>query len=166
MLPDFSFTIYQIRCNHLYRHGILSVFLFRMIFGFIKAINCFSKSETIDNMNIGKEFEKYAVKHKGISSNQLDSYTKHMVTNLTPNYHRRTSYEHCRNGRLQLFDDGPYYIPWVIPSPKKLVTSLRAQLLFRKVRIVRAISKCTLTAPRFRMRAWGCMIPCNISTRT
>lgn len=36
-------------------------------------------------MNIGKEFEKYAVKHKGISSNQLDSYTKHVVTNLTPN---------------------------------------------------------------------------------
>lgn len=36
-------------------------------------------------MNIGKEFEKYAVKHKGISSNTLDSYTKHLVTNLTPN---------------------------------------------------------------------------------
>ncbi|MCC6288651.1 MAG: ATP-dependent Clp protease proteolytic subunit [Chitinophagaceae bacterium] len=36
-------------------------------------------------MNIGKEFEKYAVKHKGISSNTLDSYTKHIVTNLTPN---------------------------------------------------------------------------------
>ncbi|MBN8787413.1 MAG: ATP-dependent Clp protease proteolytic subunit [Terrimonas sp.] len=36
-------------------------------------------------MNIGKEFEKYAVKHKGISSNTLDSYTKHVVTNLTPN---------------------------------------------------------------------------------
>ena len=36
-------------------------------------------------MNIGKEFEKYAVTHKGISSNTLDSYTKHSVTNLTPN---------------------------------------------------------------------------------
>ncbi|MFT3949329.1 MAG: ATP-dependent Clp protease proteolytic subunit [Agriterribacter sp.] len=36
-------------------------------------------------MNIGKEFEKYAVKHKGISGNTLDSYTKHIVTNLTPN---------------------------------------------------------------------------------
>ncbi len=36
-------------------------------------------------MNIGKEFEKYAVKHKNISSNTLDSYTKHVVTNLTPN---------------------------------------------------------------------------------
>ncbi len=33
----------------------------------------------------GKEFEKYAVKHKGISSNTLDSYIKHNVTNLTPN---------------------------------------------------------------------------------
>jgi ATP-dependent Clp protease protease subunit len=36
-------------------------------------------------MNIGKEFEKYAVKHKGISSNTLDAYVKHNVTNLTPN---------------------------------------------------------------------------------
>jgi len=36
-------------------------------------------------MNIGKEFEKYAVKHKGISGNTLDSYTKYTVTNLTPN---------------------------------------------------------------------------------
>jgi ATP-dependent Clp protease, protease subunit len=36
-------------------------------------------------MNFGKEFEKYAVKHKGISSNMLDGYIKHNVTNLTPN---------------------------------------------------------------------------------
>jgi ATP-dependent Clp protease, protease subunit len=36
-------------------------------------------------MNLGKEFEKYAVKHKGISSNTLDAYVKHNVTNLTPN---------------------------------------------------------------------------------
>lgn len=36
-------------------------------------------------MNFGKEFEKYAVKHRGISSNTLDAYTKHQVTNLTPN---------------------------------------------------------------------------------
>ncbi|MEO6837755.1 MAG: ATP-dependent Clp protease proteolytic subunit [Ginsengibacter sp.] len=36
-------------------------------------------------MNIGNEFEKYAVKHRGISSNTLDGYIKHNVTNLTPN---------------------------------------------------------------------------------
>jgi ATP-dependent Clp protease protease subunit len=53
-------------------------------------------------MNFGKEFEKYAVKHKGISSNTLDGYLKKSipsalanvpslngsvgdVTNLTPN---------------------------------------------------------------------------------
>lgn len=36
-------------------------------------------------MNIGKDFENYAVKHKGISSNTLDSYIKYNVTNLTPN---------------------------------------------------------------------------------
>jgi ATP-dependent Clp protease, protease subunit len=36
-------------------------------------------------MNFGKEFEKFAVKHRGISSNALDGYIKHNVTNLTPN---------------------------------------------------------------------------------
>lgn len=36
-------------------------------------------------MNTGKEFEKFAVRHRGISSNTLDSYIKHNVTNLTPN---------------------------------------------------------------------------------
>ncbi len=32
-------------------------------------------------MNFGKEFEKYAIKHKGISSNTLDSYIKHSAPN-------------------------------------------------------------------------------------
>lgn len=36
-------------------------------------------------MNTGNEFEKYAVKHRGISSNTLHGYVKHNVTNLTPN---------------------------------------------------------------------------------
>ena len=36
-------------------------------------------------MNHGKEFEKFAVKHQGISSNTLHGYIKHNVTNLTPN---------------------------------------------------------------------------------
>lgn len=36
-------------------------------------------------MNTGKEFQKYAVKHLGISSNTLDGYIKHNITNLTPN---------------------------------------------------------------------------------
>jgi len=36
-------------------------------------------------MDTGKEFEKYAVKHRGISSNTLHGYINHNVTNLTPN---------------------------------------------------------------------------------
>jgi ATP-dependent Clp protease protease subunit len=36
-------------------------------------------------MSSPSEFEKYAVKHRGISSNTLDSYNKHLVTALTPN---------------------------------------------------------------------------------
>jgi len=36
-------------------------------------------------IDLGKEFEKYAVKHRGISSNTLNDYQKYEVTNLTPN---------------------------------------------------------------------------------
>ncbi len=36
-------------------------------------------------MSFNSEFEKYAVKHRGISSNTLDSYGKHLVTAMTPN---------------------------------------------------------------------------------
>ncbi len=36
-------------------------------------------------MNHGKEFEKFAIKHQGISSHTLNDYVKHNVTNLTPN---------------------------------------------------------------------------------
>jgi ATP-dependent Clp protease, protease subunit len=36
-------------------------------------------------MNYQNEFEKFAVKHRGISSNTLHDYNKHLVTNLTPN---------------------------------------------------------------------------------
>src|SRR5436189_4535427 len=36
-------------------------------------------------MNFNSEFEKYAVKHHGMSSNTLHSYASHMVTALTPN---------------------------------------------------------------------------------
>lgn len=34
---------------------------------------------------MNSEFEKYAVKHKGISSNTLNDYNKYLITNLTPN---------------------------------------------------------------------------------
>ncbi|TXI34476.1 MAG: ATP-dependent Clp protease proteolytic subunit [Niabella sp.] len=36
-------------------------------------------------MTFNSEFEKYAVKHRGISSNTLNSYGNHLVTALTPN---------------------------------------------------------------------------------
>lgn len=36
-------------------------------------------------MSFQSEFEKYAVKHRGMSSNTLNSYSKHLVTALTPN---------------------------------------------------------------------------------
>jgi ATP-dependent Clp protease protease subunit len=36
-------------------------------------------------MDLSKEFENYAVKHRGISSHTLYDYQKHQVTDLTPN---------------------------------------------------------------------------------
>ena len=36
-------------------------------------------------MSFNSEFEKYAVKHRGISSNTFHSYACHLVTALTPN---------------------------------------------------------------------------------
>jgi ATP-dependent Clp protease protease subunit len=36
-------------------------------------------------MSFQSEFEKYAVKHRGMSSNTLHSYASHLVTALTPN---------------------------------------------------------------------------------
>src|SRR6476620_494998 len=36
-------------------------------------------------MSFNSEFEKYAVKHRGMSSNTLDSYGKYLITALTPN---------------------------------------------------------------------------------
>jgi ATP-dependent Clp protease protease subunit len=35
-------------------------------------------------MDFGNEFEKYAVKHRGISSNTIHSFKQHSITNLTP----------------------------------------------------------------------------------
>lgn len=35
-------------------------------------------------MNFGKEFDRYAVKHRGISSNTLHAYKNHNITSLTP----------------------------------------------------------------------------------
>ena len=36
-------------------------------------------------MSAQSEFEKYAVKHRGISSNTLHAYGNHLVTAMTPN---------------------------------------------------------------------------------
>jgi len=36
-------------------------------------------------MSFNSEFEKYAVKHRGLSSNTLNSYASHLVTAMTPN---------------------------------------------------------------------------------
>lgn len=67
-------------------YGILSVFFSCMIFGSVNSSKLPSNRKEIKEiMNIGKEFEQYAIKHRGISSNTLNDYKKHSITNLTPN---------------------------------------------------------------------------------
>jgi hypothetical protein len=64
-------------------------------------------------MTFNSEFEKYAVKHRGISSNTLHTYASHLVTGLTPNIIEERPNECCCDGCLQPFDDGPYYFSWI-----------------------------------------------------
>ena len=62
-------------------------------------------------MNPANEFEKYAVKHRGISSNTLNDYNKYLVTEPDAEHHRGTPDECGRHGRLQPVDDGPDHLP-------------------------------------------------------
>ena len=48
-----------------------------------KPLNCLTYNQ--DDMSFSSEFEKYAVKDRGLSSNTLNSYNKYLVTALTPN---------------------------------------------------------------------------------
>ncbi len=52
---------------------------------YFQPFNYIIRNKKGNNMNFQKEFEKYAVKHRGISSNTLNDYHKYQVNNLTPN---------------------------------------------------------------------------------
>src|SRR6201996_5758287 len=54
-----------------------------MVFGWLSFYYLHRKNKK-NNMDFGKEFEKYAVKHRGISSNTIHGYKQHSITNLTP----------------------------------------------------------------------------------
>jgi len=61
----------------------LSLFPPSTVFDSHNPLICLKSNQ--DDMSYPSEFEKYAVKHRGMSSNTLNSYGKHLVTALTPN---------------------------------------------------------------------------------
>jgi ATP-dependent Clp protease protease subunit len=62
----------------------LSQFILCTIFDDHKSLIFKSSKRKSPDMNLGKEFEQYALKHRGISSATLHNYQQHHVTNLTP----------------------------------------------------------------------------------
>ena len=80
-------------------------------------------------MNLGKEFEKYAVKHKGISSNTLHGYVNHNVTNLTPNIiEERPMNVAVMDVYSRLMMDRIIFLGY--PINDEVANSITAQLLF------------------------------------
>ena len=91
-------------------------------------------------MNPVNEFEKYAVKHRGISSNTLNDYNKYVVTNLTPNIIEE------RPMNVAVMD--VYSCSWTAP-------------------IATVTYRCTSIAPgAVYIPVWGFMTPCSMLHRT
>src|SRR5574343_595695 len=80
-------------------------------------------------MNLGKEFEKYAIKHRGISSNTLHDYTRHSVTNMTPNIiEERTMNISVMDVYSRLMMDRIIFLGY--PIMDEVANIVTAQLLF------------------------------------
>ncbi len=61
-------------------------------------------------MSFNSEFEKYAVKHRGLSSNTLHGYASQMVTGLTPNIIEERPMNVAVMDVYSRADDGPYHL--------------------------------------------------------
>ena len=128
-------------------------------------------------MDFGKEFEKYAVKHRGISSNTLDGYIKHSapmatasipgfgqvgdVTALTPNIiEERPMNVAVMDVYSRLMMDRIIFLGY--PIMDEVANIVTAQLLF--LESTAAVTyRCTSTAPAAAyMPAWACTTPCSL----
>src|ERR1043165_3502849 len=80
-------------------------------------------------MAFNSEVEKYAVKHRGISSNTLHSYTSHMITGLTPNIiEERPMNVAVMDVYSRLMMDGLIFLGY--PINDEVANIVTAQLLF------------------------------------
>src|SRR5689334_21654663 len=109
------------------------------------------------------EFEKYAIKHRGISSNTLHSYASQWVTALTPNIiEERPMNVAVMDVYSRLMMDRIIFLGY--PINDEVANIATAQLLFLESLIVQEISRCrSITLVAVYMPDWVCMIPCSSS---
>ena len=92
------------------------------------------------------EFEKYAVKHLGISSNTLNGYEKYLVTGLTPNIiEERPMNVAVMDVYSRLMMDRIIFLGY--PINDEVANIVTAQLLFLDSTDRHAISRCISTVP-------------------
>ena len=113
-------------------------------------------------MSFNSEFEKYAVKHRGISSNTLHSYASHMVTGLTPNIiEERPMNVAVMDVYSRLMMDRIIFLGY--PINDEVANIVTAQLFFSILQTEQEISICTLTVRAVAcIQAWVYMILCNM----
>ena len=79
-------------------------------------------------MSFNSEFEKYAVKHRGLSSNTLHSYASHLVTGMTPNIIEERSLNIAVMDVYRLMMDRIIFLGY--PINDEIANIVTAQLLF------------------------------------
>ncbi len=75
----------KILCHFVLKLSLsVNILWFWHLDGYLMTLKSHLKTKR-STMSFNSEFEKYAVKHRGLSSNTLHSYASHLVTGLTPN---------------------------------------------------------------------------------
>ena len=112
-------------------------------------------------MNTGKEFEKYAVKHRGINSNTLHGYINHNITNLTPNIiEERPMNVAVMDVYSRLMMDRIIFLGY--PVNEEVANIITAQLLFLESTDRTRDVSCTLIHPEVvYMQDLAYMILCS-----
>src|SRR5688572_15679094 len=113
-------------------------------------------------MSHKSEFEKYAVKHRGISSNTLNSYASHLITALTPNIiEERPMNVAVMDVYSRLMMDRIIFLGY--PINDEVANIVTAQLLFLDSTDRTRDIICTLTVLVVAfIQAWACTIQCSM----
>ena len=112
-------------------------------------------------MTFNSEFEKYAVKHRGMSSNTLNSYASQLVTAMTPNIiEERSMNVAVMDVYSRLMMDRIIFLGY--PINDEVANIVTAQLLFLDSTDINMY----INSPGGSVYSGlGCMIPCSMSVR-